>query len=473
MVDASLIDNLDVIVNSKSGIALMERLFLSLTVNGKMKELIKEFDTAKVHKLGDICEIYQPKTISTSELIPNAKFLVYGANGVIGNYDKFNHEDSEVLVTCRGATCGTVNVSEPFSWINGNAMVVRPKHEWLRKDFLTLVLKSVNYETITTGTAQPQITKVPLANVEVVVPSLAAQEQVIKIVNSIFELLSKIKIEISFRDLVKDSARKSAVDAISTAQTSEDLQINWERIQDNWEVIASTPESIESLRSLIRELAVRGLITNVDRNFHTESEDPHEAPFNIPDSWSWVKLGVVIDFFNGYAFRSDEYIANGVGVVRMSDMKSGHIIQDHMKYVSIDRLRSLAETFQVKPGDIVMGMTGATLGKPCVNRTTETFLLNQRIGKFIPKGIDPDYLLLVLEHLERSFMSLSFGTGVNNLSTQQIKNSLIPLPPAKEQIQIVRMVSDLFSICDRLELQLITCEKLSSKYARSVVSASA
>jgi type I restriction enzyme S subunit len=153
-------------------------------------------------------------------------------------------------------------------------------------------------------------------------------------------------------------------------------------------------------------------------------------------------------------------------------MKSGSIVKDHMKFVSKDRLSSLSETFQVKPGDIVMGMTGATLGKPCVNKTAETFLLNQRIGKFIPKGINPDYLLLALEYLERSFMSLSFGTGVNNLSTQQIKKSLIPLPPAEEQIQIVSIVSDLFSICDRLELSLITCQEIADKFARSVTSSS-
>ena len=85
--------------------------------------------------LGEVCNLYQPKTIATSCLDSNGKYLVYGANGVIGKYNEYNHKFPEVLITCRGATCGTINISKPFSWINGNAMVVHPKEENLL-DFL-------------------------------------------------------------------------------------------------------------------------------------------------------------------------------------------------------------------------------------------------------------------------------------------------------------------------------------------------
>ena len=73
--------------------------------------------------LGEACELYQPKTISSADLVADGKYPVYGANGVIGNYDKFNHAEPQLLVTCRGATCGSVNMSLPNAWINGNAMV--------------------------------------------------------------------------------------------------------------------------------------------------------------------------------------------------------------------------------------------------------------------------------------------------------------------------------------------------------------
>ena len=114
----------------------------------------------KWETLGNICDMYQPKTISTKELIDDGKYLVYGANGVIGRYDKYNHEKAQLLITCRGATCGAVNISEPFSWINGNAMVINPKDENLDLKYLAYIFQSeVNFNKVITGSAQPQITR--------------------------------------------------------------------------------------------------------------------------------------------------------------------------------------------------------------------------------------------------------------------------------------------------------------------------
>ena len=116
--------------------------------------------------LGDSCEMYQPKTITTKELSNDGKYLVYGANGIIGRYDKYNHEEAQLLVTCRGATCGSVNISSPFSWINGNAMVVKPKHKDINIKFLEYFFRgAVDLTKAITGAAQPQITRQSLSPV--------------------------------------------------------------------------------------------------------------------------------------------------------------------------------------------------------------------------------------------------------------------------------------------------------------------
>lgn len=244
--------------------------------------------------------------------------------------------------------------------------------------------------------------------------------------------------------------------------------MNIESIINNFDVLTDSKNGVQRLRELIRDLAIKGqLIENPDKSIcgTVGSHGP------LPSSWRWVKIEEVADFVNGFAFRSDEYISNGVGVVRMSDMKNGEINPVGMKFVSADRLKSLDSNFQVKPNDIVMGMTGATLGKPCVNRTSEVFLLNQRIGKFVPKDIDPDYLLLALANLENSFMRLSFGTGVNNLSTRQIKDSLLPLPPRGMQSEIVKAVAEMYKTCDKLESGLNSKRNLASLARKSAINA--
>jgi restriction endonuclease S subunit len=130
-------------------------------------------------KLGEVCEIYQPKTITSKEIKQTGKYKVFGANGVIGFYDDYNHEDAEVLITCRGATCGTVNMSEPKSWITGNAMVVKPKDN-LDKKFLFYFLRNTNLNSVISGSAQPQITRVSLSPFKIPLPPLEVQKEIVE-----------------------------------------------------------------------------------------------------------------------------------------------------------------------------------------------------------------------------------------------------------------------------------------------------
>jgi len=131
-------------------------------------------------ELGEVCEIYQPKTITSKEIKSEGKYKVFGANGVIGYYDKYNHEDSEVLITCRGATCGTLNLSEPNSWITGNAMAIKPKDDLLSKQFLFYILKNSNLKSVISGSAQPQITRTSLSPLEIPFPPLSVQKETVE-----------------------------------------------------------------------------------------------------------------------------------------------------------------------------------------------------------------------------------------------------------------------------------------------------
>jgi len=130
-------------------------------------------------RLGDVAELYQPKTITGADILAKGPYKVFGANGVIGFYNKYNHEEAEVAVTCRGATCGTVNFTEPKSWITGNAMVVTPKDKDLDKQYLFYALKSSDMAGVISGTAQPQITRQSFAPLEIPVPPLSEQRQIV------------------------------------------------------------------------------------------------------------------------------------------------------------------------------------------------------------------------------------------------------------------------------------------------------
>lgn len=149
----------------------------------------------RTETLGNSCEIYQPKTISAKEMVEDGPYLVYGANGVIGRYHQFNHEEPQLLITCRGATCGSVNISQAKSWITGNAMVVRPKNGSISVRFLEYLFRGgIDISRAITGAAQPQITRTNLAPLEFSYPTSAAEQQrLVGILDEAFEGIATAK----------------------------------------------------------------------------------------------------------------------------------------------------------------------------------------------------------------------------------------------------------------------------------------
>ncbi len=117
----------------------------------------------EVKSLGEVADLYQPQTLSEKDLISNGKYFVYGANGIIGKYNEYNHENPMIAVACRGNSCGVINITQPFSWITGNAMVVKPKSDYICIDYLKYSLLNGNIEKTISGSAQPQITRTNLA----------------------------------------------------------------------------------------------------------------------------------------------------------------------------------------------------------------------------------------------------------------------------------------------------------------------
>ena len=146
-------------------------------------------DGWSIKKLGEIADLYQPKTISQSDLTEKG-YPVYGANGFIGYYSECNHKNWQIMITCRGSTCGTVNRTFGPAWITGNAMVVNvDKSDNVLKKFLFYYLLKEDFKSIISGSGQPQIVKAPLANWKIALPPLSEQK-------AIADILSKADEEI-------------------------------------------------------------------------------------------------------------------------------------------------------------------------------------------------------------------------------------------------------------------------------------
>ena len=153
----------------------------------------------KEYNLGAISKIYQPQTISTSDLSSNGTYPVYGANGIIGNYHLYNHEKEQICITCRGSNCGIVNYTEAYSWITGNSMVINTDNvEIIDKRYLYHYLSFLNFKPLISGSGQPQIVRAPLAKLLIILPPKNIQLKIAVIIDS---YMKKIDTEIEILDL--------------------------------------------------------------------------------------------------------------------------------------------------------------------------------------------------------------------------------------------------------------------------------
>jgi type I restriction enzyme S subunit len=144
----------------------------------------------EVKRLGEVAEIYQPETISQSQLHENGEYPVYGANGIIGKFHRYNHETAQIAVTCRGSTCGEITFTQPFSWITGNAMVVNVDgNPNVVKPFIYYELVNTDLKYLITGSGQPQITG-EIKKHNIYIPAFPEQQKIADCLSSLDELIT-------------------------------------------------------------------------------------------------------------------------------------------------------------------------------------------------------------------------------------------------------------------------------------------
>ncbi|MDB1124681.1 restriction endonuclease subunit S [Vibrio algarum] len=217
------------------------------------------------------------------------------------------------------------------------------------------------------------------------------------------------------------------------------------------DVIEKTQAQIDKLKDLktgmMQELLTRGV--GVDGKPHTEFKDSLVG--RIPKGWEVVKLGDKASLIPGFAFKSTDFVANGVPLIRMGNLYNNKLdLTRAPKYLPFDYIEKHPK-FAVREGDIVFSMTG-TSGKEDygfavqVPNGTKSCLLNQRVAKVIAGENAVNNFLL---HLMRSRLFLdeiyAVGTGTKqaNLSSANILNVVLPFPSLGEQTAISKVLDSI------------------------------
>ena len=167
-----------------------------------------------------------------------------------------------------------------------------------------------------------------------------------------------------------------------------------------------------------------------------------EKPFEIPASWKWVRLGEISFINGGYAFKSENFNQNGIRVIRISDFNENGLINTKIVHHIFDE--SL-EPFLLKEKDIILCMTGGTVGKSYfVKKLNEQMVTNQRVATIRSICVHQEYInFIVLSPLIQKIIKDSKNSTNDNISMRTINSFIVPLPPLDEQKRIVAKIEEL------------------------------
>ena len=136
-----------------------------------------------------------------------------------------------------------------------------------------------------------------------------------------------------------------------------------------------------------------------------------------------VRLGELCRIQGGYAFKSNQFQKNNIPIIRIGNIQENKVLIDNDICYTKEFLNSHPE-FEIKNGDLLIAMSGATVGKVGIYSSKESALLNQRVGKFvITDKIESRYLyfLLLSPLFEKFILNNAFGCAQPNISNKQIE----------------------------------------------------
>lgn len=349
------------------------------------------------YHLNALCNPKQWPTISARDLL-NEGYPVYGANGLIGYYSDYNHEDETILITCRGATCGTINISAPRSYITGNAMCLdgldKRKCD-IRFIYYALIRRGLN--DVITGSAQPQITRQSLDNVTISLPPLEQQKRIAAILDK------------------ADAIRCKRQQAIKLAD--------------------------DFLRATFLDM--------------------FGDPVTNPKGWEVKPLSKLCDVRDG-THDSPKYVANGYPLVTSKNLKNGFIDFSDVNLITEEDFIKINKRSAVDYGDIIMPMIGTIGNPVLVETHDKFAIKNVALIKFKDADINNHYVLHLLKshYFEWAIKDINRGGTQQFIALTDIRNLPIPVPSKAMMNEFDQFIDKFQSLGNRHDLMKVDSSKL-------------
>lgn len=321
---------------------------------------------------------------------------------------------------------------------------------------------------------------------DILIPLLPieAQNQIVYKIESLMAQIDQLEEKLKKKEHLLKQLPQALVDSIGACETGEELKVQLEFTIRNFEIIFQTPESMKELRNVILQLAIEGKLVQQDPTDEPASElvkrikferdklvedkkikKPKEleligedvVPFEIPESWEWVRLNEITDINPRNQLEDDI----DVSFIPMKLMEDGY----GSKYsCEVKKWKELKKGYtHFAENDIAVAKI-----TPCFENRKSAILNDLESGfgagttefhivRVYSDGVDRKYLLNMFKtqwFIKNGVDTFSGTAGQQRISTDFMKEYIMPLPPYNEQLRILNQMNSLFFIIDQMEEKL-------------------
>ena len=387
-------------------------------------------------------EIFQDKT----DLHP---YRCVGGNGLRGFVSIYNTTGHYAIVGRQGALCGCLNIENGNFYATEHAVVV-DSFNIISPLFLYHFLIALNLNQYATATAQPGLAVSNILEVMFPLPPLSEQARIVSKIETIApvikqyekneELLRQLNQRIYAQikaSILQEAIQGKLVPQIESEGTAEELLD---------EIYAEKNRLVKEGKLKVSALKGENHIFRGDDNKYYEQIDTktididEQIPFDIPNSWRWIRLGYIIDFSSNTSVRVSN-IEPDSWILDLEDIEkdSGRLLQ--RKRMSETDAKSDKHKFST--GNILYSKL-----RPYLNKVLIADMNGYCTSEILVFDFGKIYAEYALAYLRSPFfveyaMSDAYGVKMPRLGSKQGNNALMPIPPLDEQHRIVNKIKQL------------------------------
>ena len=425
-------------------------------------------------KFGEIYELAYGKSLTKGARNTDGKYPVYGSNGIVGHHDAFLVEGPALVVGRKGAA-GAVSFSTRPCWPIDTTYYLR-ESEHIDIRFSFYLLTSLRLNQFDRSTAIPGLNRDDAYDLVVRLPPLSEQNRIVAKIEELFCELDKgvesLKTARGQLNVYRQAVLKHAFEGKLTAQWREE---NEDKLETPEQLLARIKqERAGRYEQQLQEWKAAGKTWE-------ESGEPSKRPArpsklkeisqlslteteilpSLPDGWSYLRLGFVINEPKYGTSKKCDYNYEGTGVLRIpnvvrgvvdaSDLKGAHFEEDEKR------------THALRNGDILVIRSNGSIsivGKcAIISKAEEQYLYAGYLIRLRsnPRALLPDYLAALLSsHLLRTQIEhkAKSTSGVNNINSGEIQSLIVPLCGLSEQEVVVERLSASLSAIEGIEAEL-------------------